>query len=95
MIKIYDADDKIFDDMDWWANYVDLVAIEELKNSPHTFRIYKWKNPERARTNLTLIVRDKHLAQQEFNSLDTARNILQKFTLAGGSNVVKIQQNNG
>lgn len=88
MIKIFDATDEIFDNMDWWDNYMYLESIEELKNSPHLFRVYKWKNPER-RTDLTVIIRDKHLAQQDFNSLDTARNLLLKFTLAGGTNVAQ------
>jgi hypothetical protein len=83
MIKIYDASDKIFTDLKWWVDLVELVSIEELTNSPHIFRIYKWKNPSTTRPALTLIVRDKHLAQQDFNSLDTARDLLSKFTLKG------------
>lgn len=94
MIKIYDASDKIFTDMaSWWQDVVKLVAIEEMKESPHIFRVYQWKNPSPTREKLTLIIRDKHLAQQDFNSLDTARDLLQKFTLKG--DVAKKQQNNG
>ena len=94
MIKIFDATDEIFDNMEWWDNYMYLESIEELKDSPHIFRVYKWKNPA-GRTDLTLIIRDKHLAQQDFNSLDTARNVLQKYTLSGSLNVAKIQQKSG
>jgi hypothetical protein len=94
MIKIYDASDKVFIGMaSWWQDLVKLVAIEEMKESPHIFRIYQWKNPSPTREKLTLIIRDKHLAQQDFNSLDTARDLLQKFTLKG--DVAKKQQNNG
>lgn len=84
MIKIYDANDKILTSMaSWWQDVVKLVAIEEMKESPHIFRIYQWKDPSPGRENLTLIIRDKHLAQQDFNSLDTARDVLSKFTLKG------------
>ena len=84
MIKIYDANDKIFTSMaSWWDDVVKLVAIEEMKESPHIYRVYEWRNPLPGREKLTLIIRDKHLAQQDFNSLDTARDLLLKFTLKG------------
>ena len=84
MIKIYDANDKILTSMaSWWQDVVKLVAIEEMKESPHIFRVYQWKNPSPTREKLTLIIRDKHLAQMDFNSLDAARDVLSKFTLKG------------
>ncbi len=85
--KILDADDELFNDIRYWKDFMELVAIEEMKNSPHVFRIYRWKNPSPNREKLTLIIRDKHLAQQDFNSLDTARDLLLKFTLKGTTNV--------
>jgi hypothetical protein len=94
MIKILDANDRMFTSMSsWWHEVVKLVAIEEMKESPHIYRVYEWRNPSNGREKLTLIIRDKHLAQQDFNSLDTARDLLLKFTLKG--DVAKIQQNNG
>jgi len=83
IVKIYDADDEVLSNMAEWIDFVELVAIEELKNSPHIFRVYKWKNPRFDKNNLRLIIRDKHLARREFNSLDTARSLLDKFTLKG------------
>jgi hypothetical protein len=83
MIKIFDADDRLFNDIGYWKDYVELVAIEEIKDSPHIFRVYKWKKHLQNKNDLTLLVRDKHLAQQEFNSVDTARELLFKFTLKG------------
>lgn len=90
MIKILDANDKIVADFaGWWHDVVKLVAIEEMKESPHIYRVYEWRNQSTGREKLTLIIRDKHLAQQDFNSLDTARDLLLKYTLAGGANVAQ------
>jgi hypothetical protein len=83
MIKIYDADDEVLSNMPEWVDFVELVSIEELPNSPHVFRVYQWKDRRFDRNNLRLIIRDKHLARREFNSLDTARDLLSKFTLKG------------
>jgi len=88
MIKIFDANDKtVANFASWWHDVVKLVAIEEMKESPHIYRVYEWRNPSPGREKLTLIIRDKHLAQQDFNSLDTARDLLLKFTLKGNTNV--------
>jgi len=91
MIKIIDANDKILADFaSWWHEVLKLTSIVEMKESPHWYRVYEWRNPSAGREKLTLIIRDKHLGQQDFNSLDTARDLLQKFTLKG--DVAKIQQ---
>lgn len=87
VIRIYDASDDVVKNMlsGWAEDFIQLIAVEEMANSAHLFRVYEmkeWKGRDPDR-KLTLIVRDKHLAQQDFNSLDTARDLLAKFTLKG------------
>ena len=97
IIRIYDASDKVVKNMlgSWSSDFLKLIAVEEMPSSPHLYRIYETQPPEDSDPTykLTLIVRDKHLAQQDFNSLDTAQDLLQKFTLRG--DVAKKQQQNG
>lgn len=86
LFRIYDASDYVVKNMlnSWAEDFIHLVAVEE--SDGHLLRVYEmqeWEGRDPASKKLTLIVRDKHLAQQDFNSLDTARDLLSKFTLKG------------
>ena len=86
LFRIYDASDYVVKNMlnSWAEDFIQLVAVEE--SDGHLLRVYEmqeWEGRDPASKKLTLIVRDKHLAQQDFNSLDTARDLLLKFTLKG------------
>lgn len=85
IIRIYDASDKVVKNMlgSWSTDFLKLVAVEEMPSSPHIYRVYETTPPEDSDPDykLTLIVRDKHLAQRDFNSLEQARDVLSRFTL--------------
>ena len=88
IIRIYDGSDKVIKNMlkSWSTDFIELVAVEEMPSSPHIYRVYEmkeWEGRDPASKKLTLIVRDKHLAQQDFNSLEQAHDVLSKFTLKG------------
>ena len=92
IIRIYDASDKVVKNMlgSWSTDFLKLIAVEEMPSSPHLYRVYETTPPEDQDPSykLTLIVRDKHLAQQDFNSLEQARDVLSKFTLKGKTDLL-------
>lgn len=93
MIKILDADDKILKNF-MFFELLELVGIEERDSCPHIYRIYKFKkDTTRTQHDLTLIVRDKHLNRHTFNSIETARVLLNRYTLQGQQCCIKTTEN--